>query len=224
VTGATEGVTVVTGAASGMGLACARRLTQSGSTMVLVDRATAVAEVARALGAEVDGARVDSLTCDVTDAAAVAGLADRVGSEGSLRRLVHAAGVSPTMGDWRRMFAVDLVGTAVVVDALRPLVGAGAAAVCFASSAAHQLPDPASHPLDAVVDDPLAPDLLARLSAIGHDAVTDPGTAYSWAKWGVRRLVEREAAAWGPGGRGSARCRPASSTRPWVAWSSPTSR
>ena len=34
-TGAAEGVIVVTGAASGMGLACAQRLARSGSTMVL---------------------------------------------------------------------------------------------------------------------------------------------------------------------------------------------
>jgi NAD(P)-dependent dehydrogenase (short-subunit alcohol dehydrogenase family) len=200
VTDSTEGVTVVTGAASGMGLACARRLSRAGSPMLLVDRDLEVHEVARTVGAEPAAGRVDSFACDITDAAAVAELAVRVRREGSLRWLAHAAGVSPTMGDWQRMFTVDLVGTAMVVDALRPLAGAGTAAVCFASSAAHQLPDPASHPLDAVVDDPLASDLLARLSAAGPELVTDPGMAYSWAKWGVRRLVEREAAAWGARG------------------------
>jgi NAD(P)-dependent dehydrogenase (short-subunit alcohol dehydrogenase family) len=197
--GAAEGVIVVTGAASGMGLACAQRLARSGSTMVLADRDAAVEQVAQDLGAEVAPSKVDSLVCDVTDAGAVAELAGRARSEGSLRWLVHAAGVSPTMGDWRRMFTVDLVGTAMVVDALRPMAGAGAAAVCFASSAAHQLADP-SHPLDAVVDDPLAPDLLDRLLATAPEVVTDPGMAYGWAKWGVRRLVEREAAAWGAQG------------------------
>jgi NAD(P)-dependent dehydrogenase (short-subunit alcohol dehydrogenase family) len=198
-TGAAGGVIVVTGAASGMGQACAKRLARAGSAMVLVDRDPTVDQVAQELGMEVADSRVDSLICDVTDAGAVAELAGRVRTEGPLRWLVHAAGVSPTMGDWRRMFTVDLVGTAIVVDALRPLAGAGAAAVCFASSAAHQLADP-SHPLDAVVDDPLAPDLLDRLLATAPDVVTEPGMAYGWAKWGVRRLVEREAAAWGAQG------------------------
>jgi NAD(P)-dependent dehydrogenase (short-subunit alcohol dehydrogenase family) len=198
-TGPSAGVIVVTGAARGMGLACAHRLARAGSTMVLVDRDPAVDQVAGALGAEVTPTSVDALVCDVTDADSVAALADRVRNEGSLRWLVHAAGVSPSMGDWRRMFTVDLVGTALVVEALRPLAAGGAAAVCFASSAAAQLADPA-HPLDAVVDDPLAPDLLDRLVATAPDVVTDPGMAYGWAKWGVRRLVEREAAAWGARG------------------------
>jgi NAD(P)-dependent dehydrogenase (short-subunit alcohol dehydrogenase family) len=197
VTASTDGVTVVTGAASGMGLACARRLAGGGSPMVLVDRDPAVHQVARAVAAEPDADRIDPFVCDVTDAGAVSGLADEVRRRGSLHWLVHAAGVSPTMGDWRRIFMVDLVGTAIVVDALRPLAGDAAAAVCFASSAAHQLPGPASHPLDAVVDDPLAPDLLDRLAATAPGLVSDPGMAYSWAKWGVIRLVEREAAAWG---------------------------
>jgi NAD(P)-dependent dehydrogenase (short-subunit alcohol dehydrogenase family) len=194
-----EGVVVVTGAARGMGLACAQRLAPAGSTMVLVDRDPAVGQVARALGSEAAPSRVVSFVGDVTDAAWVATLVDRVRSEGSLRWLVHAAGVSPSMGNWRRMFTVDLVGTAIVVEALRPLAVDGTAAVCFASSAAAQLADP-SHPLDTVVDDPLSPDLLDRLVATAPDVVTDPGLAYGWAKWGVRRLVEREAAAWGARG------------------------
>jgi NAD(P)-dependent dehydrogenase (short-subunit alcohol dehydrogenase family) len=64
-TSAAEGVVVVTGAASGMGLACAQRLARSGSTMVLADRDPAVEHVAHELGAEVDASEVDSLVCDV---------------------------------------------------------------------------------------------------------------------------------------------------------------
>ena len=37
------------------------------------------------------------------------------------------------MGDWRRILDVDLVGTARLVDAVRPLVHDGTAIVCFAS-------------------------------------------------------------------------------------------
>jgi len=186
---------VVTGAARGMGLACAQRLAGEGISLLVVDRDDAVHEVAGGLAGD-----VASVTCDVTDAGAVGELARRVGALGELGGLVHAAGVSPTMGDWRRMFTVDLVGTALVVDALRPLARVGAAAVCFASTAAHLLPEPAGHPLDAVIDEPLAPDLLDRLLATAPDVVTDPGAAYSWAKRGVVRLVEREAAAWGASG------------------------
>jgi NAD(P)-dependent dehydrogenase (short-subunit alcohol dehydrogenase family) len=191
------GVTVVTGGARGMGLACARRLVGPGSQLILVDRDKAVAEAARSLDPR---AGATAIVCDITDADALADLAERVAAEGQLRRLVHAAGVSPTMGDWRRMFTVDLVGTARVIEAFRPLAGAGTAAVCFASMAAHLLPDPPGHPLDAVLDDPCVPDLLDRLQETAADIVTDPGSAYAWAKRGVLRLVEREAAAWGERG------------------------
>lgn len=180
-----------------MGFACARRLVGPGSTLVLVDRDDAVAEAARSLDPR---AGATAIVCDVTDAKAVRELAERVAARGPLRRLVHAAGVSPTMGDWRRMFTVDLVGTALVVEAFRPLAEAGTAAVCFASMSAHLLADDAAHPLNAVVDEPLAPDLLDRLEATAPDVVTDAGGAYAWAKQGVVRLVEREAAAWGERG------------------------
>ena len=182
---------VVTGAGSGMGLACAQRLAGSTDVLVLVDRD----EIAPAVKQLMPG-RVETVRCDVTDAGALAAAVARVAELGELRSLVHAAGVSPSMGDWRLMFTVDLIGTALVVDAFRPLLRTGTAAVCFASSGGYLLPlDPAR---DAVLDEPLAPDFFDRLEATGF--VPDPGSAYSWAKRGVMRLVGREAAAWGAKG------------------------
>ena len=184
---------VVTGAGRGMGLACAERLAGTTDVLVLVDRDPIAAAVIERL----PGDAVEAVQCDVTDVEAVHALAARVADRGALRSLVHAAGVSPSMGDWRQMFTVDLVGTALVVDAFRPLAGAGTAAVCFASSGAYMLPsfEPA---LDAAVEDPLAPDLFDRLEAAGF--APDAGDAYSWAKRGVMLLVQREARAWGAQG------------------------
>jgi len=195
------GVHVVTGAASGMGLECARRVVRGGGTVVVADLRPDVADVAAELQrAAPAGTEVRGVRCDITDAASVAALADEVASAGPLTTLVHAAGISPTMGDWRTMFAVDLVGTALVVEAFGRLAGEGTAAVCFASSAGHQLPDPSDPQMCALVEDPLAPDLLDRLAP--H--VSDPGAGYSWAKRGVILLVQRVAPAWG--GRGARIC------------------
>jgi NAD(P)-dependent dehydrogenase (short-subunit alcohol dehydrogenase family) len=189
-----SGVSVVTGAARGMGLACARRLAADGHALILVDLSDEIDEVASGLAAET-GVAVEGYRCDITDRPAVAGLAERVGASGSLRALVHAAGVSPTMGDWRRMFQIDLVGTALVVEALRPLARSGSAAVCFASMAAHLMPAPADPAADALFDDPLAADFLSRLASSFDGA--DPGLAYGTAKRAVIRLVGRESVAWG---------------------------
>jgi NAD(P)-dependent dehydrogenase (short-subunit alcohol dehydrogenase family) len=187
---------VVTGAARGMGWACAQRLATADQPMVLVDVDDTIEKVAGELSAEVghDGL-IEAFLCDITDPAAVAALAERVAAIGHLRTLVHAAGVSPTMGDWRQMFAVDLLGTALIIDAFRPLAREGTAAVCFASIAAHMLPPPLDPEIDVLIDQPLAADFFDRL-ATAH-AVTPLNPAYGWAKRGVVRLVSREAIAWG---------------------------
>lgn len=191
-------VSVVTGAASGMGYACAQRLVRQGGALVAVDLSPSLPDAAKALQADApDGVEVRPLRCDLTDRSAIAALGREVERLGPLRALVHAAGVSPTMGDWRHIFTVDLVATALVIEALRPLATSSTAAVCFASTAGHQLPEPRDERLSAVVEDPLAPDLLSRLAEAAFDQAPDPGTAYCWAKRGVLLLVEREAAAWG---------------------------
>jgi NAD(P)-dependent dehydrogenase (short-subunit alcohol dehydrogenase family) len=194
-------VSVVTGAASGMGLACARRLLAPGAVLVVADLRDNVDEVAETLrsGAPFD-VDVQARRCDVTDADDVVRLAADVEALGQLESLVHAAGVSPTMGDWRAMFLVDLVGTALIVDAFRGLATTGTAAVCFASSAAHQLPDPRDDRLESIVDDPLAPDFFSKLSEAAFAENTDTGMAYSWAKRGVVQLVQRQAVDWGAKG------------------------
>jgi len=180
-------VTVVTGAASGMGRACAHRLRRDGEVLVVSDVRDEVDAIAAGLGAV-------AVRCDVADREEVAHLAAVAAGHGDIGAIVHAAGVSPTMGDWRTMVTVDLVGTAHVVDAFAPFVGGGSAAVCFASSAGHQIP--ADPTVTAIVDEPRAPDLLERLAP--H--VPDSGFGYAWAKLGVIRLVERTAIDWGPRG------------------------
>ena len=60
-------------------------------------------------------------------------LVARVAELGTLRAVAYAAGISPTMADWRRIFEVGLIGTARLAEALRPLATAGTATVNFAS-------------------------------------------------------------------------------------------
>src|SRR4051794_28450589 len=180
-----------------MGDACARRLAAQVDVLVVVDRDEQL------LGESVDRltsegrARVEPSCLDVTSRSALAGLAERVAELGTLRACVHAAGVSPTMADWERMLAVDLVGTALVVEALWPRVTAGTAFVCFASMAPHLDPSPPNPSAEAVLDDPLAADFITRLRAAVGDPLEDSGLAYAWAKRGVLRLVRREAVRFG---------------------------
>ncbi len=166
-------VGIVTGAGRGIGAACAARLAGAVDVLLLADLDEA-SVAARASELTRDATACEPFVLDVVDAAALHALASRAAARGMLRAVVHAAGISPTMGDWRRILDVDLVGTARLVDALRPLVTEGTAIVCFASMAAHlsaQEPNPEA---DAAIDDPLAPGFSTRTSPLSGIPLGSP--------------------------------------------------
>jgi NAD(P)-dependent dehydrogenase (short-subunit alcohol dehydrogenase family) len=177
-------VAVVTGAARGMGRECVDAV----RSLAGVDVVLAVDLVAPAI----DG--VIGTACDVSSPAAVEALARTTVEHGPLRALVHAAGISPTMAGARRVFEVDLVGTQLLLDAFEAVVAPGSAAVCFASSAAHQIAPFVTPEQDALLDDPLAPDFLERAVQV---AAGNSGFAYALAKRGVIRAAGRAAVRWG---------------------------
>jgi NAD(P)-dependent dehydrogenase (short-subunit alcohol dehydrogenase family) len=191
-------VGIVTGAGRGMGAACAARVADMVDVLLLVDRDEALlATRADMLAAAGGRAAVEPFVLDVKDGGEITRLAARVKQLGPLRAVAHAAGVSPTMADWREILTVNLVGTALLVDALFALASPGTAVVCFASVAPLLALGPADVPADAVLDDPLAGDFLEKIrDAVGPD-IEDPGMAYTWSKRGVHRLVRREAVRFG---------------------------
>jgi NAD(P)-dependent dehydrogenase (short-subunit alcohol dehydrogenase family) len=191
-------VGIATGAGRGMGAACATRLVDMVDVTLLVDRdGKAIGEAAKRPAGDRHPTVVEPLCADVTDRNDMQGLAERVSELGTLRAVTHAAGVSPAMADWRTLVTVDLVGTALLTDALFPLATTDTAIVCFASMApllAAMDVDPA---VDAALDEPLDPHLLDRLQAAPGTEIEDSGMAYVWAKRGVHRLVQREAVRFG---------------------------
>jgi NAD(P)-dependent dehydrogenase (short-subunit alcohol dehydrogenase family) len=180
-------VTVITGAARGMGRLCVERLRGTSDQIVAVDLEAP----------QIEG--TVGVACDISDPAAVADLSGKVGELGRFRALVHAAGVSPTMAEARRVFEIDLVGTALLLDAFEPQVEPGSAAVCFSSSSAYQVAlQGVDGELQALVSEPRAPGFLD--AAAGHFG--DSGVAYAWAKRGVIAVAARASVAWGRrGGR-----------------------
>jgi NAD(P)-dependent dehydrogenase (short-subunit alcohol dehydrogenase family) len=183
-----------------MGLACAERLTAMVDHLLIVDLDEKTLVQAGHDLAEAGRASVEPFLLDVTDVAGVERLAARVAELGTLRAVAHAAGISPTMADWRRIFTVDLTGTAMLVEALRSLVTAGTAMVCFASMAPWMAFGEADLAADAAMDDPLNDRMLELIHDALGASIEDTGSAYSWAKRGVQRLVRREAVRLGAAG------------------------
>jgi NAD(P)-dependent dehydrogenase (short-subunit alcohol dehydrogenase family) len=193
-------VGIATGGGRGMGYECGRKLTGMVDHVILVDRdEESVAKAAVDLSASAAGAVVEPFVLDITDADGLGRLAGHVGSVGTLRAVAHAAGISPTMADWRRIFEVDLVGTALLAQTLRPLATTGTAMVCFASmSAVLTPPHEADAAFEAIMADPLDETLLDRLHEVAGSSIENSGWAYGLAKRGVKQFVQREAVRLGP--------------------------
>jgi NAD(P)-dependent dehydrogenase (short-subunit alcohol dehydrogenase family) len=149
-------VGIVTGAGRGMGAACATHLVGDVDVLILADRdASAILAAADSLSAGQTGTQIIPFELDVVHKGGLARLAREVADAGTLRAVVHAAGVSPTMAQWRDIIGIDLIGSARLLEALRPAVTTGTAIVCFASMAPFLLPDSVDSAIDAALDEPL---------------------------------------------------------------------
>jgi NAD(P)-dependent dehydrogenase (short-subunit alcohol dehydrogenase family) len=182
--------------AGGMGMAVARRLGQEYRVLIADIDGARAQSLAEMLCAE--GADAAAQACDVTDSGAVAALADEVSQRGGFRVLAHVAGLSPSLADFATIVRVNLLGPALVAKALLPLASVGTAAIFISSLAGHNL-SPAPD-VDALLKEPLLPELAERLAAMLGPEAASPGMAYSLSKFALMALVRREAAAWGAKG------------------------
>ena len=192
------GAVVVTGAARGIGAACAFALADRGTLLLCDLREADLEETATALARA--GRNVALLGGDLCDEEARRALAARVEQEGGLSVLAHAAGVSGAMADARRVLEVNLGATAHLLDALEPLLLPGAAGVCLASQAGHFTGRGLDAESEALLDDAGRPDLYDALEARLGEAASGSEGAYGLSKRGVQLLVVARAPAWGQRG------------------------
>jgi NAD(P)-dependent dehydrogenase (short-subunit alcohol dehydrogenase family) len=178
-----------------MGMSTARRLGQT--HRIVLASLSAGKMAAREAALHEDGIDAVGVTCDVTDAASVAKLADFVAARGPLRTLAHVAALSPSMGDWRTVLSVDLIGVAHMERAMLEIIQPGGAAIFVSSIAGHRAALTAE--VIALLDDPLRAGFFERLEAEVKDEASSM-LAYSLSKFAVNRMCRRRAGDWGAKG------------------------
>ena len=85
------------------------------------------------------GFDVSTTTVDVSSRDSVLALVEAATARGEVSGLVHAAGVSPSQAPPEAILAVDLYGTAVVLEEFGKVIARGGAGVVIASQSGHRL-------------------------------------------------------------------------------------
>lgn len=183
-------VVVVTGA-GGMGIQIARQLGIARHVVLADHDARILGRAAEALRGE--GYVVHEVQVDVSDLSAVSTLASTAASLGRLSVVVHTAGVSPVQASPDRVVAVDVAGTAYLLDAFLEHAETGTVVVCIASMAGAMvsLPPELEQLLATTPSVELAS--LEVLDPAGLDA----GSAYSIAKRANQLRVQAASVAYG---------------------------
>lgn len=123
-------VAIVTGAASGLGLAIATRLGEVGATVIVADRDEPAAQAAAARIAVAVGASARAIGHDVTSRASCDAMVENVlADHGRIDVLVNNAGISSTVPflemseeDWDRVHDVNLKGVFLTTRAVAPVM------------------------------------------------------------------------------------------------------
>jgi NAD(P)-dependent dehydrogenase (short-subunit alcohol dehydrogenase family) len=190
-----KSVVVVIGAGS-IGQAIARRVSVGKHVLLadlLEENATAAAEVLTNAGFEVSTAMVN-----VSSRESIQKLVGAATAVGEVTGVIHAAGVSPSQASPATILAVDLYGTAVVLEEFGRVIARGGAGVVIASQSGHRLGALTAEHDKALATTP-ADELLA-LPMLQPDKVKDSLHAYQLAKRGNSLRVMAEAVRWGKRG------------------------
>jgi len=188
-------VIVVIGAGQ-IGQAIARRVS-AGKHVLLADLHQGNAEAAAGVLANA-GFDVGTETVDVSSRESVHALAQTATALGDVTGVIHAAGVSPSQATPEAILAVDLYGTALVLEEFGNIIAPGGSGVVIASQSGHRL-GALTAQQDAALATTPADELLA-LPMLQPGQVTDSLHAYQLAKRGNSLRVMAEAARWGERG------------------------
>jgi NAD(P)-dependent dehydrogenase (short-subunit alcohol dehydrogenase family) len=144
------------------------------------------------------GFEVSTTAVDVSSRESVHALAETATALGDVTGVIHAAGVSPSQATPEVILAVDLYGTALVLEEFGNIIAPGGSGIVIASQSGHRL-GALTAQQDAALATTPADELLA-LPMLQPGQVTDSLHAYQLAKRGNSLRVMAEAVRWGKRG------------------------
>ena len=188
-------VVVVIGA-GGIGQAIARRQGPSKSVLLADYNDNTLTSAAAVL----QGAGYNATTqhVDVSSRESVSALAQAAAQLGSVVQVVHTAGVSPAQAPPAAVLAIDLAGTAIVLEEFGRVIAPGGAGIVISSMAGYMQP-----PSDPTHEDALAhtpADELLGLPFLSAEAVPTSAAAYALAKRANHLRVQAASVHWGDRG------------------------
>lgn len=188
-------VVVVIGAGA-IGQAIARRVGVAKTVLLADINEDAAERVATSLS----GAGFDTRTAhvDVSARDSVNALADTAAELGSVVDVVHTAGLSPAQASPEAIIAVDLVGTAYVLEAFGRVIAPGGSGIVIASQAGHMIPPLPPEQNEALARTPATE--LGQLPFLQAAVVTGSGAAYALSKRANTLRVQAASVEWGDRG------------------------
>lgn len=132
-------ICVVTGGGSGMGLSTAKLMGKS-HHIILVGRTPSKLENAlkelHGLGVE-----AEAFPCDISNRDSVKELIQHAKSMGEVKAVIHAAGMSPHMGNGEIIFDVNAVGTIYMNEEFAKAMPSGSCILNVSSMSAYMVPE-----------------------------------------------------------------------------------
>lgn len=185
-------IVVITGGAGGIGQACARAF--KNQPIVITDYSQEMVDkTVETLSNE--GYNVTGIGCDITDKRDVEKLIKYVAKNGSLKALIHTAGVSGTAKDLKNIFTINLIATELLINAFYELAVKDSVAILLSSMKAHTIP--ANKEYDGALANPQTPKSFGIVSRFVNN---DSDIMYDFTKRGVQLLTHKYADKWGERG------------------------
>lgn len=131
-------ICVITGGGSGMGLAAAKEMGKNYYIIICGRNPQKLEEAVNELKAE--GIQAEAYPCDVSDYTSTEKLAFYSKAKGSVAAVIHAAGMSPHMGDAKTIMEVNALGTIYINNAFYKVMEEGSCLIDVSSMSAYLTP------------------------------------------------------------------------------------